>query len=209
MRSENLPEYAKKFKVKGYDVKKVGNKYYQYKVEHHREKDKKYPITKFIYIGLIDEKKGLIKAHTQKEEEIEGYLEYGLSNYIYSTFKRTLQRSLFNCSGPYGEIMIKIGIIKYIFNEVTKEALESSYLTYESAEETYELYIKNEKRYEEKNLIITNKISKLLEDRIEDEKKRKKLINSLRNMNVVVSKKSKKINTIYTKEVEEILKRKK
>lgn len=84
MRSENLPEYAKKFKVKGYDVKKVGNKYYQYKVEHHREKGKKYPITKFIYIGLIDEKKGLIRAHTQKEEEIEKYLEYGLSNYIFN-----------------------------------------------------------------------------------------------------------------------------
>ena len=53
MKLIDLPDYAKKYKTKGYDVKKINNEFYLYKVDHKRVDDKPYPVTSLTYIGKI------------------------------------------------------------------------------------------------------------------------------------------------------------
>lgn len=88
MKTEMLPEFARPFKTKGHDVRKIANEYYLYRVEHFRVSDKKYPVTKYVYIGRIDREKGLIPSHAQNDGEVIACLEYGLSDYIYSNYRR-------------------------------------------------------------------------------------------------------------------------
>lgn len=206
MKIESLPEYAKKYKVKGYDVKKVGNEYYQYKVEHHRVKDKKYPVTKFVYIGKIDKNKGLIKAGNNFNQSVECYLEFGLSNYLFKYYKRAIQRSLFNCSGEIGMSLIKLGIIQYIFNNVSKVTLRSSYLTFKECDVLYDFYISNEQN-KVKVLKVSNKISSCLKLVFIDDEERDIILNSLRNMNAYITSDKEKINKVVSNDAKAIFER--
>ena len=193
MKIDDLPDYAKKYKTKGYDVRKVGNEYYQYKVEHHREKDKKYPITKYIYIGKIDKEKGLILSNSSCSEKVDAVLEYGLSSYLFSYYKRAIQRSLFNISGEYATKVIKLGIINYIFNEVSQASLSSSYLTFNDVDALLSLYESND-RNKIKILKVTNKISSCLECVFKNDNDRKLVVFSLRNMTAAIGDGKEKIN---------------
>ena len=74
MKLIDLPDYAKKYKTKGYDVKKINNEFYLYKVDHKRVDDKPYPVTSLTYIGKIDKNLGLIKAYTQKDDESASFI---------------------------------------------------------------------------------------------------------------------------------------
>ena len=205
MKIESLPDYAKKFKVRGYDVKKVGNEYYQYKVEHYRVENKNYPVTRFIYIGKIDKVKGLIKSNQEKDEVI-AYLEYGLSNYIFNNYKRALQRSLFNISGENATNLIKLGIIKYIYKDINLNTLKYSYLTYFDSSKLWSFYDLNKH-----NQVRANKISSKIEDLLSsvfyDDLDRQDLLTSLKNMNAIIYQKHKKINTIYSDNVKSIFRK--
>ena len=205
MKTIDLPDYAKKYKTKGFDVKKVGNEYYQYKVEHYRVKDKKYPVTKFIYIGKIDKEKGLIKAYTQKDDDVIAYLEYGLSNFIYKKYKRSLQRILFNVNGEHAERAIKLGIIKYIFGSISLIFLKSSFITFEEADLLFELYSSNN-QFDIKSNKICNKIRELLSITFSNENDKNIVLASLRNMNVIVTKENRRINSVLSLEVKNIMK---
>lgn len=204
MKLIDLPDYAKKYKTKGYDVKKVGNEYYQYKVEHHYDKEKKYSVARFIYIGRIDKDRGLIKSNAIKDNNVISYLEYGLSNFLYSHFKRSLQRSLFNISGDFANNIIKIGIIKYLFGDINIYSLKSSFLTYKQANELLDFYRSNNQN-EIKVKTIVNKIEKLLIKMINDLNDRNNVIYNLRNMNVIVTNNNQIINNIISSEVKDIL----
>lgn len=205
MKLKDLPEFTKKYKIKGYDVKKVGNEYYQYKIEHYRTPDKSYPVAKSIYIGKIDKEKGLIKANSDYEEVVT-YLEYGLSNYIFKNYKRALQRSLFNMSGEPAIKLIKIGIIKFIYNEVSSSTLRYSHLTYFEADELLEFYNSNNQNQIRTNK-IENKIDELLSKVFSNIEDKKTLIINLKNMNAIIYDNSKKINTIYPNNVKTIFKK--
>lgn len=185
MKIDDLPDYAKKYKAKGYDVKKVGNEYYQYKVEHHREKDRKYPITKFVYIGKIDRDKGLILSNSSTDENIDFVLEYGLSNYIFSNYRRAIQRSLFNLAGEFAVDLIRLGIVNFIFDEVSEASLASSYLTYRDVDPLMGLYSSNE-QCKIKVTKVTNKISACLKSVFSNAGERSLVIFSLRNMSASI-----------------------
>lgn len=202
MKIEDLPDYAKKYKVKGYDVKKVGNEFYQYKVEHFRVENKKYPVTRFIYIGKIDKDKGLIKSN-QENDNVIAYLEYGLSNYIFKNYKRALQRSLFNISGDNATSLIKLGIIKFIYNDVNLNSLHYSYLTYFEASELWNTYNLNEHNKVRVNK-ISNKTKDLLSTVFYNDEDKQILIASLQNMNAIIYEDKKRINTIFPDNVKKI-----
>ena len=55
MKVVDLPEYAKKYKKKGFDVKKKDNTYYLYEITHIKKQNKKYSTTKYLYVGKIAE----------------------------------------------------------------------------------------------------------------------------------------------------------
>lgn len=205
MKLEDLPDFTKKYKIKGYDVKKIGNEYYQYKIEHYRTPDKSYPVTKSIYIGKIDKEKGLIKANSNSEDVVV-YLEYGLSNYIFKNYKRALQRSLFNISGEHAINLIKLGIINFIYNEVSLSTLRYSYLTYFEADDLLEFYNSNNQN-QIRTTKIENKIDELLSKVFLNDEDRKALIISLKNMNAIIYDNDKKVNEIYPNNVKSIFKK--
>lgn len=202
MKLIDLPDYAKKYKTKGYDVKKINNEFYLYKVDHKRVDDKPYPVTSLTYIGKIDKDLGLIKAYTQKDVVID-YLEYGLSYYLFKNYKRAIQRTLFNLTGDFAINIIKLGIILFIFDEISFESLSSSYLTYKDTAFLLDFYNSNN-QYSGRVLRVKTKIEELLKTVFYDDKDRKCLIFSLRNMNVCVSDKNEKINSIPSLKAKQI-----
>ena len=76
MKLIDLPDYAKKYKTKGYDVKKINNEFYLYKVDHKRVDDKPYPVTSLTYIGKIDKNKKINSIPSLKAKQI--FDKYGV-----------------------------------------------------------------------------------------------------------------------------------
>ena len=60
MKLELLPDFAKPFKTKGFDVRLVKNSYQLFRVTSKRVEGKKHPVLSQEYIGTIDPGKGLL-----------------------------------------------------------------------------------------------------------------------------------------------------
>lgn len=203
MKLIDLPEYVKKYKVKGFDVIKRGNEYYQYKIEHYRVKNKSYPLTKYIYIGKIDKEKGIIKSNSINEDNLITYLEYGLSNFIFLKFRRSICRSLFNTTAEFAKNITKLAIISYIFSIVNMTSLKLSFLTYNEAEYLYDFYLANKNNEVKINKII-NKINDLFSTIFVDKDDMFYVIYTLRNMNATITKNNEIKNDIIPSKLKEI-----
>lgn len=202
MKLIDLPDYARKYKTKGYDVKKINNEFYLYKVSHKRVADKPYPVTSLSYIGKIDRNLGLVKAFTQRHD-VNDYLEYGLSSYIFRNYKRAIQRTLFNMSGDFATNIIRLGIVLFVFGDVSLESLSSSYLTYKDASLLLDFYQSNG-RYSGRVSRVRAKIGELLKTVFYDDDDRKCLIFSLRNMTACITDKGEKIDSIPSQKARQI-----
>ena len=161
MKINDLPDFAKKYKTKGYDVRCVNGTYVLFKVSSKRVPDKKYPVLVQEYIGIIDESKGLINKKTYQDNT--SYLEYGLSNFILKKMKRVLMRAMFCKEEKYGTNYIILSIVYFIFGSISDISLSSSFISFSKIDELKELrdnkHIFNEKRID--NLV--NKIAKELQ----------------------------------------------
>ena len=193
MKAEMLPEFARPFKTKGHDVRKIANEYYLYRVDHFRVSDKKYPVTKYVYIGRIDREKGLIPSHAQNDGEVIACLEYGLSDYIYSNYRRALQRTLFNTSGEMASDTIKIGIIRFVFGTVTLAALRASRLTHYDADRLFAMYSSNA-RLEGRARTLSEKIDAMLGSVFVTEEDKETVMLGLRNMTALLTEKGERID---------------
>lgn len=126
MRKELLPDYAKPYKTKGYDIREVNGVYRLIKISSKRVPGKKYPVLQQEFIGIIDKDKGLIPKKTYPDYSTD-LLEYGLSNFIYLNWKRDLQRSVFGGDSHF--IYTRLAIIYYIYHSVDIRFLKLSFLT--------------------------------------------------------------------------------
>lgn len=137
MKLENLPDYAKPFKKKGYDVRKQGETYFLYKITSRRVPEKKYPVLEQEYIGVIDKNGTLIrkKEYPKTEEKTPVRLEYGLSSFIMKTHKRTLIRSLFNGSMEKNKALVILAVVKYVFGSTSDTAIDCCWLSSEMGED--------------------------------------------------------------------------
>lgn len=140
MKLEDLPDFAKPFKKKGYDVRKQGETYFLYKITSHRVPGKKYPVLQQEYIGLIDQSGTLIKKKEypkaeEEEKKTHIFLEYGLSSFIMKKYKRTLIRSLFNGSTEKNKPLVVLAVIKYIFGSTSDTAVDCCYLSVKMRED--------------------------------------------------------------------------
>ena len=154
MRKE-LPPWVEKYRETGTTFRKRGDGYAMFKVSSTYVKGKKYPKLNQEYLGVVY-KEGFVPKKI--DVNIIAPLEFGLSNFIYSHFKRDLFRTCFNYK-TNGDEIIKISIIKYIFSEVKKEYLIKSKLTNNSADLLFDLYNKiSIKRFD----TIVNKIQSLM-----------------------------------------------
>lgn len=135
MKYENLPEFAKPYKKKGYDVRKQKDNYFLYKISSHRVPGMKYPKLDQEYIGIIKPDGTLLEKKKYALTNSRQYLEFGLSNFLYRTYKRKLVRTLFNSSGKFGDCFVILAIVKYIFGTISETAIDSCYLSFSRKEE--------------------------------------------------------------------------
>ncbi len=201
MKITDLPEFARKYKVTGYDVKKVGNEYYQYRMEHFRVPGKKYPVTKAIYIGRIDSEKGLIRSQAVKEEHVIAYLEFGLSDYLFRKYKRSLERTLFNTSGSIASDLVMMGITEFIFGRIGQEELDSSYLTHSDSKRLLSLYESNPK-IGDRVTKLRKKICDMLESVFHEDMRA--IVLGLRNMNATITDSGERIDRILPNQIKAI-----
>lgn len=125
MRKELLPDFAKPYKTKGFDVRLVRGCYQLFKISSKRVPDKSYPVLIQSYIGTITPDQGLItKKLTVDEASL--LVEYGLSHFIITHYKRELQRSLFNNSGSIQTIYM--GIVKFMYGHTEQRFIALTYL---------------------------------------------------------------------------------
>ena len=126
MKKEILPDFAKPYKTKGYDVRQIKNNYALFKITSKRVEGKSYPILVQKYVGIIDPEKGLL--HKKTYDNDTSYLEYGLSHMISTNFNRELARSISFANPPSVDLTIKLGIIYYVHGSICDDAIKLSYI---------------------------------------------------------------------------------
>ncbi len=176
MKIEKLPDFAKPFKTKGYDVRLVKNKYQLFKVSSSRVEGKSYPVLKQEYVGTIDPVKGLIPKKLPVDKT-DAMVEYGLSHFILKHFKRRLVRSTYTgCTN----VVIILGIIHFMYGHTEERFIRLSYLFNTYRKEPEPTNIKVSKRV----LTISEKIDSFLKEMFTDDADRDYLIAVLRSYKV-------------------------
>lgn len=178
MEKKMIPQWALKYKTKGFTVRPNGNGYALYKVSSYREKGCSYPKIKQEYIASIDEQLGLIpKKSIRYDNSLP--LEYGLSNFILINFKRTLVRSLFNRDSFCDEIVL-LGIVYFMFGNIDESSIKLSYVS-----KLNENMIDVSKKISIKRIEkISNKIASEFKSKINDPIKYSYFINALKLITV-------------------------
>lgn len=161
MKLEDLPEFARPYKTKGYDVRKRGNSFALFKISSKRVKGKKYPVLNQKYIGVIDPVKGLIES-SKNDNLDKTMVEYGLTSIIYKNFFNDI------CNASYGsrdKTFVKLCIIHYVFGNIEERTLRLTHLSVNDNE----CFITAEKITIDRVIKISRVIDKLLKERIKDE----------------------------------------
>lgn len=179
MKLSALPDFAKPYKTKGYDVKKSGDRYQLFKVTSKRVEGKKYPQPVYTYVGTIYPDRGLVPKKQSIGTADETMLEYGLSNFIAKRFKRDLTRSMHNCVATEANL----AILNYIFGVFDKRVAMLSYLGF-AMENIPELSDGGIKRVEK----LSAKLDTLMQQLITDKYDRNYLISRLRDIKVCPTK---------------------
>ena len=184
MRKELLPEWAQMYKKKGYDIRLRNGQYILLKITSKRVNGKKYPQPVQEYLGIITKNNGLIERKRKISDYQGEALEYGLSNYINTRFKRSIQRSLYNVSGDKATSLITLGIIQFIYGSINIDYLSMSYISYAKKDELLNDYNRTNKQ---KITVVSNKIQALLEKIFTNKSDYDLLIASLKQNTIIVA----------------------
>lgn len=168
-RSVVYPDWVEKYRGKGRTIRKIRDGYGLYQCTSVYDPNLKYPKSVQKYLGMITEKDGFIPKKSSVEDTPAFYLEYGLSHFIMANFKRDLVRSTFNGDND----SVVFGIISYIFGGLNESFIRATWLTHDRESELIERLGKgvSDKRLK----TISNKINKLMNDRIPDSNDRNML----------------------------------
>ena len=98
-------------------------------------------------------------------------------------------------AGDFATNIIRLGIVLFVFDDVSLESLSSSYLTYKDASVLLDFYHSNG-RYNGRVSRVRAKIGELLKTVFYDDDDRKRLIFSLRNMTACITDKGEKIDSV-------------
>lgn len=177
MKLENIPDFAKPYKKKGYDVRLVGGTYQLFRVSSKKVEGKNYPVLIQEMIGVIKEDGTLVP---KKKRQGAGFrLEYGLSRFLFFTFRSDMKRSMFNGRSE-ADKMIALAVIRFIYGDIRPETLKLTYLTH-MVSGTEELAAKVS---ESKIVKYSERLGKLLTSTIKDESERSYLCASLRQVTI-------------------------
>lgn len=198
MRIDQLPDFAKPYKTKGYDVRLVRNRYQRYKISSKRVPGKKYPVLVQEYLGTIDPVKGFIpkQPKTAPVPKPADLVEYGLSDFIIRQFESTLLRSVVSST----ELLYR-GILYYMYGHAYDRFAKLSYLSRQlrpisEPEAPGELKFVTE---------IAQKIAELMTALLPDESDRDYVVIRLRDLKVSI--KDERPRVKYPSDVLKILKK--
>ena len=121
MKKELLPDFAKPYKTKGFDVRLVRGCYQLFKM-----------VLTQIYIGTIDPVKGLVEKKLSSDE-LPALVEYGLSNFILKHFKRDLIRSMYNINSEY---LLILAVTYFMYGHFEERFVKLSFLYKSFKEQT-------------------------------------------------------------------------
>lgn len=159
MKKKNVyPAWAEKFRTKGKTIRKVRNGYGLYECTSTYVPDQKYPKSVQKYLGMITEKDGFIPKRAIPDTAAFS-IEYGLSHFIITNFKRDLQRSVFNSDTA----VVILGTVFYIFGSIDPVFLSSSYLSIHFEKDIVKIADSTSIR---RVKAVSNKINALLKEKI-------------------------------------------
>lgn len=171
------PDWVEKYREKGKTIRKVRDGYGLYKCTSEYVPGAKYPKLVQTYLGMITEKDGFIPKKSVSTNP--SYIEYGLSHFIWLNFKRVLSRATFTGD----EVVVRLGIIQYIFGTVREDLIPLSFIS-NGIEETL---IKRLPDISSNRIkAVSNKIGSVLAEKIPDKEDRF-LLESLLRMCVMES----------------------
>jgi hypothetical protein len=167
MKTKNqYPDWVEKFRTKGHTIRKVRDGYGLYKCTSVYVPGAKHPKSKQEYLGMITEADGFVPKKTVSEHPL--FIEYGLSHLIWCSFRRELRRSTFNGD----EILVKLGIIRYIFGSTETSVIELTFISNGLEEELKKSALSSSEIRLKK---LVSKIDGLLDEKIKNPSDRRAL----------------------------------
>lgn len=168
-RSVVYPDWVEKYRGKGRTIRKVRDGYGLYQCTSVYDPHLKYPKSVQTYLGMITEKEGFIPKKSSVSDTPSLFLEYGLSHFIMTNFKRELVRSTYNGDPD----VVVFGIISYIFGGISEPFIRATYITHGRESEFIDRFKKGISDNRMKK--ISNRINKLFDEKITDSNDRNML----------------------------------
>ena len=177
MKISEMPNWVLKYKGKNKSIKYLGNdRYGLYEVTSKYDKDLGYSKSKQTFLGVISKESGLVLKKRKINDEAD-YLEYGLSHFVYTNFKRNIQRSLHTTSSIQTDLLIKLVIVNYVFNDTSDASISMCYLCINDIDELIEY---RDSITNARIIRASNKINTILKEKVSDVADYNALINYLR-----------------------------
>ena len=124
-RTKVYPEWVEKYRGPGRTIRQLKNGYALYHCSS-RYRPGEHPLVQQTYLGMITEADGFIPKKA-KGDKIR-YLEYGLSHVIWRNFLPELRNAV-NARNAKDNLVIMLGILRFIYGQVDAETFGESYLT--------------------------------------------------------------------------------
>ena len=171
MKTKNVyPDWVEKYRKPGITIRKVKSGYGLYHCTSVYDKTLGYPKSVQEYLGMVTEQNGFIPKRSLHKAPV--YVEYGLSHFVVTNFKRDLIRSSYQAF----EDLLILGVIQYLFDSCAPVFIRSSFISF-GKEEHLIHYQQNIRPNRIKSISI--KIDKMMRQHIPDETERNVLIKLL------------------------------
>ena len=171
-RTVEYPSWVEEWRAPGRYIRKTKAGYALYTSETIKTSDGTRRI-RAVYLGRITEEAGFIPK--EGSCPLVQYQEYGLSHFIWTNLLTDIRKHL--PSGKNTPVVIKLGIIQYVFGSVDEVFLRNSYLTYNELDTLVPLAQKVSQNLIQRAASATEQE---LEKRIPVEEDRRQLIQLLR-----------------------------
>lgn len=171
MKTINYPLWVEKYRTKGRTIRKVRNGYGLYACTSVYVKGSKYPKATQEYLGMITEADGFIPKKPNPENPV--FIEFGLSHFIITNFKRDLLRTTYSSSIE----LITLAIIHYLFDDISELFINHTYAAHGCEKELLSRF--NNGISDNRITRIKKKIDQLILKAIPDETERNILLKLL------------------------------
>lgn len=174
MNKKDLPEWVKRYDRKGVTFRrKTDDCYFMVAVKSERVPGRKYPVLRQTYLGAVYSDRGFVPTQQESSSEFS-LVECGLSHFIYANFRRDLMRSAFNSGAKEADGKIRAAIVLFLYGTIDDVTITLSAVSVGHEDEISA--VKDGRSVAN----LSKVISRLLGERIGDEKDLRDLVSILR-----------------------------